>query len=132
MLKGHELMPKKTNIGTNFVLVTYFGEVEKKMSAAADKAVAQATIIAERSAKKNTPFRTGTNSRSIISEVVGGTGIIRTTSGYGFWLEVVDRTYDEGHKGYLREAYHVASDQLATLTKIAFLSSPVRFPRPRI
>ncbi len=97
----------RRNIGSHFVLIPYVGEFTSMVKKAEALATKEAVITMERYAKKNTPHRTGANLRSIKSKSKGQAGIVWTTSGYGFWLEVVDRIYERGIKGYLSGALRV-------------------------
>lgn len=133
MHSGGQLMPsKRRNIGKHFVLVPYFDEMANKVAEAEAKSTKQTIVVMERFAKINTPFRTGTNSRSIMSKALAKAGIVWTTSGYGFWLEVLDRVYERGFKGYMRGAFNAGKKEYLPFLKKAMADGTrIRPPLPR-
>ena len=90
----------------NFVFVPYVDAMLRKVTKGSTRATVQVAVLMKRTAMINTPYRHGTNQRSIRRKTRGNSLAVWTTSGYGFWLEVIDRVYDFGHKGYMRQAFN--------------------------
>lgn len=120
-------------IGKNFVLIPHVTSIVSKVRKAERIGAVQASIVMQRSAQTDSPFRTGTNSRSIRRKTRGAGVIVWTTSSYGFWLEVLDRTYEQGIKGYLRKAWRKGAAAYPGFIKKAYGAQPkVRPMRPSL
>ena len=121
-------MPKKTK----FILNDHSPEFVKKLRHAEHRAVAKIVKIMELAMKKRSPVRTkgtpaelkrfgsGTNQRSIASESKGLSGSIRTNSGYGWWLEILKRTYGIGERAYMKTGYDEHKKKLPGMIRKEF------------
>ena len=104
-------------VQSTFVMQSHVPQFVKLLERAEARGLAKTVKRMELTAKKNSPVRTkgtpaelkrfgsGTNQRSIVSESKGKSGSIRSASGYGWWLEILKRTYGIGRRAYLKIAY---------------------------
>lgn len=109
---------------STFILKDNSAQFMKVLNRAEAMGTAKTVKRIEATAKKNSPVRTvgtpaelrrygsGTNQRSIVSESKGKSGSIRSSSGYGWWLEILKRTYNIGRRAYLRLGYETHKKQL--------------------
>lgn len=88
-----------------FRLKSHVDRFTKLFDKATNRATAKLVKMVERDMKKLTPYRHGTNQRSIFSKSKGNSGFITANSGYSFWLEVLDRVYEFGERLYMATSY---------------------------
>lgn len=117
---------------TGFVLKDLSPEFLNKFRKAEHWAVAKLVKKMELSIKKRSPVRTkgspaelkrygsGTNQRSVVSESKGAIGSIRTASGYGWWLEILKRTYGIGERQYMKKGYDEHKKKLTGMIRKRF------------
>ena len=107
-------------IGMSMELTDHTARFVRIYEKAQDRATAKLVKMIERSMKKLTPYRHGTNQRSIFSKSEGSSGFVTANSGYSWWLEILRRSYEHGKRLYMAESYSNNKDKYTGLIRTEF------------